>query len=154
MASKFKKPELFHLPSTSPKIEKFINFVMKSGKKTIAKRLFLLTMEEIKSTWHSDPILVWDTALENASPNVMVKSKRIWWANYAIPLEVKWTRRFFYWSKWILEAARAKKWYFPKKLAKELLEAYTGQWTAVKKKDDTHRIAESNKANAHLAKYI
>jgi ribosomal protein S7 len=50
MASKFKKPELFHLPSTSPKIEKFINFVMKSGKKTIAKRLFLLTMEEIKST--------------------------------------------------------------------------------------------------------
>jgi small subunit ribosomal protein S7 len=154
MSKKFKKVDLFHLPSTNSKVEKFINFIMKDGKKTVAKRLFSLAMDEIKSSWHTDPLLVRESAIENASPNIMVKSKRIGWANYAIPMEVKWTRRFFYGCKWILDAARWKKWHFPQRLTKELLEAYTWQWVAVKKKEETHKIAESNKANAHLAKYV
>lgn len=154
MSTGYKKADLFHLPSTTDKVEKFINFIMVAGKKTIARRLFETTMSEIQWSWHTDPLLVWESAVENASPNIMVKSKRIGWASYAIPMEIKGSRRFFYGAKWILEAARWKKWNFSKKLSKELLEAYTWQWTAVKKKEDTHRIAESNKANAHLAKYV
>ncbi len=128
---------------------------MKNGKKNVARQIFENTLEEIKQSGHANPQLVRETAIENASPNIMVKSRRIGWAVYAIPLEIKWVKRFFYSSKWILESARAKKWQqMYKKLAKELLEAYTGQWAAVKKKEEAHRNAEANKANAYLAKYL
>jgi len=127
---------------------------MLDGKKSIARKLFSDTLAEIKSTGHENPLLVWETAVDNASPSVMVKSKRVWWANYAIPMDVKGEKKFFYACKWLLAAARTKKWSFVKKLAKELLEAYTGQWSAVKKKEEVHKMAESNKANAHLAKYL
>ena len=154
MSAKYKKPDLFMVHNSNPKIEKFVNFIMKSGKKNIAKRIFDETMEAIKIAGHANPILVWETAIENSSPNVMVKSRRIGGAVYAIPLEVKWERKFFYASKWILDASRSKKWSIVKKLTKELLEAYTNQWYAVKKKEDAHRNAEANKANAHLARYV
>lgn len=154
MPSKYKKPELFTVHNSNPKIEKFINFLMWDGKKNVAKRIFEETMEAIKQAWHANPILVWETAIENASPNIMVKSRRIGGAVYAIPLEIKWERRFFYSCRWILEASRSKKWSIVKKLTKELLESYTNQWFAVKKKEDAHRNAEANKANAHLARYV
>lgn len=155
MAKKFKKVDLFSLPSTNDKQEKFINFIMKEGKKNTARRIFSSTMEEIKASWHTNPLLVWETAVENSSPDLMVKSRRIGGAVYAIPLEIKGSKRYFYACRWILEAARSKKWQpMYKKLAKELLESYTGQWYAVKKKEETHRNAEANKANAYLAKYL
>lgn len=155
MPRKYSRVDLFHIPSTNERIEKFINFIMKDGKKNIARKIFTDTLEEIKNSGHTNPQLVWETAVENASPNIMVKSRRIWWAVYAIPLEIKGNKRFFYSSRWILETARAKKWQsMYKKLAKELLEAYTGQWSAVKKKEEAHRNAEANKANAYLAKYL
>lgn len=154
MPTSYKRADLFHLPSTNPKIEKFINFIMKDGKKTIARKLFAETLAEIKASGHENALLVWETAIENASPNVMVKSKRVWGANYAIPMDVRWEKRFFYSCKWILDASRAKKGSFVKKLTKELLEAYTGQGTAVKKREEAHKMAEANKANAHLAKYL
>lgn len=128
---------------------------MKSGKKNIARKIFNNTLTEIQNSGHTNPLLVWETAVENASPNIMVKSRRIGGAVYAIPLEIKGAKRFFYSAKWILDAARAKKWQaMYKKLAKELLEAYTGQWAAVKKKEEAHRNADANKANAYLAKYL
>ena len=155
MPRKFKKVDLFHLPSTNEKVEKFINFIMKAGKKNIARKIFNDTLEEIKASGHTNPLLVWETAIENASPNIMVKSRRIGGAVYAIPLEIKGWRRFFYSSKWILDSARGKKGQpMHKKLSKELLEAYTSQWAAVKKKEEAHRNAEANKANAYLAKYL
>lgn len=128
---------------------------MKNGKKSVARKIFDDTLEEIKQSWHGNPLLVWETAIENASPNIMVKSRRIGGAVYAIPLEIKGEKRFFYSSKWILDAARGKKGQaMHKKLTKELLEAYTGQGSAVKRKEEAHRNAEANKANTYLAKYL
>ncbi len=112
-------------------------------------------LDEIKANGHVNPIVVWEQAIENASPQVMVKSKRIWWAVYQIPLEVPAKKKFFYASKWILEAARSKKWVpMYKKLAEEVMAAYSNQGAAVKKKEDAHKMAEANKAFAYLAKYV
>ncbi len=153
--AKIKRKELLVLPDSNEKIEKFINFLMKDWKKLLAKKIFKQTMDEIKKNWHPNPIVVWEQAIENASPNVMIKSKRIWWAVYQIPLEVSARKKFFYSSKWILDFSRAKKWTpMYKKLAEELLAAYSGQGSAVKKKEDAHRMAEANKAFAYLAKYV
>lgn len=155
MAKKFKKSEMLVLPSSNEKVEKFINYIMLDWKKSVAKRIFQDTLNEIKSNWHINPYVVWEAALDNSSPQVMVKSKRIWWAIYQIPLEVPNKKRFYYASKWILDAANAKKWRpMYKKLAEELLACYSNQWVAVKKKEDTHRMAEANKAFAYLAKYV
>ena len=155
MPRKYTRVDLFHIPSTNDRIEKFINFLMKDGKKNIARKIFDGTLEEIKNSGHSNPMLVWETAIENASPNVIVKSRRIGGAVYAIPLEVKGEKRFFYSAKWILDTARGKKGQpMFKKLTKEILEAYTGQGSAVKKKEEAHRNAEANKANAYLSKYL
>lgn len=109
MPRKYKRVDLFHIPSTNERIEKFINFIMKSGKKNIARKIFNNTLTEIQNSGHTNPLLVWETAVENASPNIMVKSRRIGGAVYAIPLEIKGAKRFFYSAKWILDAARAKK---------------------------------------------
>lgn len=153
--TKIKKRKLLVLPDSTEKIEKFINFLMRNWKKLLAKKIFKKTLEEIKKNWHPNPIVVWEQAIENASPHVMVKSKRIWWAVYQIPVEVSARKRFFYSSKWILDFARSKKWApMYKKLAEELLAAYSGQGAAVKKKEDTHKMAEANKAFAYMAKYV
>ena len=77
MAKKFKKPHAFHLPSTSDKVEKFINYLMLDGKKNIARKIFKDTLAEIKKNGHVNALAVWETAIENVSPQVMVKSKRI-----------------------------------------------------------------------------
>lgn len=155
MAKKFSKTKLFVLPSTNEKIEKFINFIMLDGKKSVARKVFQDTLDEIKANWHMNPYVVWETAIDNSSPQIMIKSKRIWWAVYQIPLEVPVRKRYFYACKWIIDFARAKKWrQMYKKLAEELLAAYSNQWSSVKKKEDTHRMAEANKAFAYLAKYV
>ena len=155
MAKKYKKASFYVPYDSTEKFEKFINYVMKNGKKLLARKIMHDTFEEIKKNGHPNPMVVWEQAIENASPNIMVKSKRIGWAVYQIPLEVPAKKRFFYASKWILEAARSKKWSpMYKKLAEEILAAYSGQWAAVKKKEDVHKMAEANKAFAYLAKYV
>lgn len=152
---KYKKNELLVLSNSSERAEKFINFIMSHGKKSIARWIFDDTMKEIKANWHINPYIIFETAVENASPNIMIKSKRIWWAVYQIPLEVPNRKKFFFSSKWILDAARWKKWKpMHKRLAEEILAAYSNQWSAVKKKEDVHRMAEANKAFAYLAKYV
>lgn len=151
----FKKTHMFRLPSTTERIEKFINFLMLDGKKNIARRIFENTLEEIKKNGHVNPIAVWESAIDNAAPQVMVKSKRVWGAVYQVPLEVPARKRLFYWSKWIIDIARAKKWspmYIA--LSEELLAAYSNQGNAVKKKEDAHKMAEANKAFAYMAKYV
>lgn len=155
MAQKFKKPQLFALPSTTERIEKFINYLMLEGKKNVARTIFNETLNEIKKNGHVNPLAVWESAIENASPQVMIKSKRIGGAVYQVPVEVPAKKRFFYSCKWIVDYSRGKKgspMYM--RLAEELLAAYSNQGNAVKKKEDTHRMAEANKAFAYLAKYI
>ena len=155
MAKKFKAPVNFKLPSTSENVEKFINYVMLDGKKITARKIFRDMLADIKKNGHVNPMAVWEAAIENASPQMMVKSKRIWWAVYQVPVEVPNNKKFFYACKWIIDFARGKKGNaMALRLSEEVLAAYSNQWNAVKKKEDTHKMAEANKAFAYLAKYI
>ncbi len=155
MATKFKKNQLLVIPSSNEKIEKFINYIMLNWKKMLARKIFDEAMQDIKSAGHPNPLVVWEWAIEKASPDVMVKSKRIWWAIYQVPIEVPTRKKFFYSCKRILDAAKAKKGKkMAIKLSEELLAAYSGQWSAVKKKEEVHKMAEANKAFAYLAKYV
>ena len=152
---KFKRPWLFGLPSTNSKIEKFVNYLMLDWKKSKARKIFFDALGEVKKNGHMNPYAVWELAIENASPQVMVKSKRIWWAVYQVPLEVKSSKKFFYASNWIIRFSRQKKWKpMYKALSEELLAAYSNQGAAVKRKEDAHKMAEANKAYAYLAKYV
>lgn len=151
----FKKPKSWALVLADHKIEKFINYLMKDGKKTTARKVFSDTMNEIKAAGHMNPNGVLFTAIENAAPSIMVKSKRVGGSVYQVPVEVKTNRKVYFACKWILDAARSKKGKpMSKKLSEELLAAYSEQGTAVKKKEDVHRMAEANKAFAYMAKYV
>ncbi|HCB51298.1 TPA: 30S ribosomal protein S7 [Patescibacteria group bacterium] len=137
------------------KTEKIINFIMKSGKKSIAKRIYSDMLQEIKASGHMNPFVVVETAIENASPTIMIKSKRLGGSVYQVPVEVKPAKRLFFAIKWILDAARGKTGKsMSKKLAEEILAAYSSQGYAVKKKEETHKMAEANKAFAYMAKYV
>ena len=128
---------------------------MKNGKKSVAKTIYSNALKEIKVSGHMNPSVVVQAAIENASPNVMIKSKRIGGAVYQVPVEVKPAKRFFFAAKWILDAARSKSGKpMYKKLAEELMAAYANQGTAVKKKEEAHKMAEANKAFAYMAKYV
>lgn len=151
----FKKPKSGALVLADVKVEKFINYLMKDGKKTTARKVFSDTMNEIKSAGHMNPKGVLFTAIDNAAPSIMVKSKRVGWSVYQVPVEVKPGRKMYFACAWILNAARWKKWKpMYKKLSEELLAAYSEQGNAVKKKEDVHRMAEANKAFAYMAKYV
>lgn len=151
----FKKPKSGALVLADAKVEKFINYLMIDGKKSVAKRIFADTMNEIKSSGHQNPHGVLFTAIENASPSIMIKSKRVGWSVYQVPVEVKTSRKMYFACKWILDAAKSKKGKpMYKKLTEELLAAYSEQGTAVKKKEDVHKMAEANKAFAYMAKYV
>lgn len=151
----FKKPKSWALVLADHKIEKFINYLMKDGKKTTARKVFADTMNEIKAAGHMNPHGVLFTAIENSAPSIMVKSKRVGGSVYQVPVEVKANRKVYFACKWILDAARSKKGKpMSKKLSEELLAAYSEQGTAVKKKEDVHRMAEANKAFAYMAKYV
>lgn len=135
--------------------EKIINYIMKSWKKSTAKNIYNNVLKEIKSNWHMNPKIVVETAIENASPQIMIKSKRIWWSIYQIPVEVKQYKKLFHAFRWILDAAKSKSWKpMYKKLSEEILAAYSNQGYAVKKKEETHKMAEANKAYAYMAKYV
>ena len=102
-----------------------------------------------------NPAIVVEAAIENASPSLMIKSKRIGGSIYQVPVEVKQHKRLFYSMRWILEAAKSKKGKpMAKSLAEEILAAYSNQGIAVKKKEETHKMAEANKAFAYMAKYV
>lgn len=155
MATKLNKKSRTVLPSSSDKLDKIINYLMKDGKKSVAKRIYNDMLKEVKSNGHMNPQIVVETAIDNASPSVMIKSKRLWGSIYQVPVEVKQNKRLFYSMRWILDAVRSKKWKpMYKKLAEEILAAYSNQGTAVKKKEETHKMAEANKAFAYMAKYI
>ncbi len=137
------------------KYDKFINYLMRDWKKSTAIRIYNDMLQEIKSNGHMNPAAVVETAIENASPNMMIKSKRVGGSIYQVPVEVKTKKRFFYSVRWILDTSKAKKGKpMYKKLAEEMLAAYSSQGAAVKKKEETHKMAEANKAFAYMAKYI
>ncbi len=137
----------------SPKLEKFINYIMWSGKKETARKIVYKSFEVIKEkTGNPNPLEVFDLAMKNAGPLIEVRSKRIGGANYQIPKEVRLERRLALAMRWIRDAARKKKGLaMHLKLADELIAASKNEGAAIKKKEDTHKMAEANKAFAHFA---
>ncbi len=134
-------------------VSQFINKVMKRGKKTIAQKIVYGAFDIIKEKTKKEPLEVFKLAIENASPLLEVKPKRIGGATYQVPMEVRGERKLALATKWILDAARAKKGKpMAEKLAQELIDCVNNQGSAIKKKADTHRMAEANKAFAHFAR--
>lgn len=135
-------------------VAKFINFVMKNGKKTVAQSIMYGAMEKIAATSKKDPIKVFEEAMKNVQPQMEVRSRRVGGANYQIPLPVRGERQFALASRWIIGAAQGKKGLpMADKLATVLSESSQGVGDAVKKRDDVHRMAEANKAFAHFARF-
>lgn len=138
---------------SNPLQEKFINYIMKGGKKNVARLIFKDTLKII-SVKEKNPEKVFEKAIEMVKPTVEVRAKRIGGAVYQIPVEVKPGRQIMLAFRWILESSRAKKGApMAKKLAEELLATAAGEGNSMKKKDDTVRMAQANKAFAHYAKY-
>ena len=137
----------------SQKLEKFINYIMWSGKKETARKVMYAAFDLIKEkTGNPNPLEIFDLAMRNAGPLTEVRSKRIGGANYQVPREVRPERRQFLAMTWIKTAAYSKKGTpMHKKLATELILASKGEGEAVKKKENTHKMAEANKAFAHFA---
>lgn len=137
----------------SQKLEKFINYIMWSGKKETARKVMYEAFDAIKEkTGNPNPLEIFDLAMKNAGPLTEVKSKRIGGANYQVPKEVRPDRRLALAMRWIRDAARGKKGQpMHLKLADELISASKNEGSAIKKKEDTHKMAEANKAFAHFA---
>jgi small subunit ribosomal protein S7 len=137
----------------SQKLEKFINYIMWNGKKETARKVMYAAFDMIKEkTGNPNPLEVFDLALRNAGPMTEVRSKRIGGANYQVPIEVRPERRLALAMRWIRDAARGGKGKpMHLKLADELIAASKNEGSAIKKRDDTHKMAEANKAFAHFA---
>lgn len=143
------KPDIRHSSIT---VGRFINYLMKGGKKSVAEAVLYGSFDVIKKQSQQEPLPVFEKALENASPMVEVSSRRIGGANYQVPREVRGDRKFMLASRWIIQAARAKKGKpMAQKLAEEILAASKNEGAAIKKKQDTHRMAEANRAFAHFS---
>lgn len=133
--------------------EKFTNYIMKQGKKSLALDLMEETFNEIKSKGQKDPKAIFNKALENVMPKIEVRPKRVGGSIYQVPQEVNPKRQLFLAAKWIIGAARGKKGgAFPRFLASELIDAANETGDAVKKKLDVYKMAEANKAFARFAK--
>lgn len=137
----------------SDKVTKFINYVMYDGKKNVARANVYDCFEIIKEKAKTEnPLEVFETALKNTAPNVEVRSRRVGGANYQVPVEVRPERRAALSMKWIIEAARGKKGApIASKLADEIIAASKNEGEAVRKRENTHKMAEANKAFAHFA---
>jgi small subunit ribosomal protein S7 len=131
-------------------LSKFTNVMMLEGKKTVAEAIVYAALENVQEKTGEDPLRVFKKALENVKPAVEVKSRRVGGANYQVPVEIRGDRRTALAMRWLRDFARNRNERTMKdRLASEIREAYENRGGAVKKKDDTHRMAEANKAFAH-----
>jgi small subunit ribosomal protein S7 len=132
-------------------IAKFINMIMRNGKKSTAERIMYFALDNVTQKSSLDSIELLEKALENVRPTVEVKSRRVGGATYQVPVEVRISRRNTLAMRWLIDAAlkRGEK-TMAQKLAGELLDASESKGSAVKKREDTHRMAEANKAFAHF----
>ena len=130
----------------------FVNNMMKEGKKSLAFTIFYDAMDKIKDRTDEDPHAVWKKALNNAMPQVEVRSKRIGGATFQIPTQIRAKRKIAIGMKWLISFARKRSGKgMAEKLAAELIAASKGEGAAVKRKEDTHRMAEANRAFAHFS---
>ena len=133
-------------------VAKFINHVMRNGKKSVAQKIVYKAFDIVKETTKKEALEVFNQALENASPYLEVRARRVGGATYQVPFEVKGTRRLTLAMRWIVAAAKSKKGKaMEQKLAQEITAASNNSGDAVNKKENLRKIAESNRAFAHLA---
>ena len=132
-------------------LAKFMNNLMKDGKKSVAEKIVYGAFDQITKSTKDDPLEVFMKALEEVSPVVEVKSRRVGGANYQVPVEIRPSRRQALAMRWIVDAARSRsEKSMDHRLAGELADAAEGKGSAVKKKEDVHRMAEANKAFSHF----
>ncbi len=131
-------------------LAKFINIVMVDGKKSVAEKILYVALDQMSQRRSGEPLDMLETALDNVRPVVEVKSRRVGGATYQVPVEVRPVRRNSLAMRWLIEAARKRsEKSMAQRLAGELLDASENKGSAVKKRDDTHRMAEANKAFSH-----
>jgi small subunit ribosomal protein S7 len=131
-------------------ISKFINGIMRRGKKSLGERIFYGAFDIIKDRTHSDPVKIFSQAMENVKPLIEVRPRRVGGATYQVPVEVRPARKIALAIRWVIGFAkqRSEK-AMEEKLAGELIDAANNKGAAIKKKEDTHKMAEANKAFAH-----
>ena len=135
----------------SIKVAKFINQIMQRGKKSVAEKIMYSALDQISLKSKQDPLKIFDDALDQVAPQVEVKSRRVGGATYQVPIEVKSSRKMALAMRWLVNSAKKrseKK--MADKLANELLDASDGRGEAVKKRQDTHKMADANKAFSHF----
>lgn len=135
-------------------VQRLINKSMRNGKKLLAERQVYSALEiAAKKLKSEDPLEVFETALKNVSPSFEVKSRRVGGANYQIPFPIQGHRQLHYAFSWLVQSARARKGMpYEQRLAAEIVDAYSQAGAAFKKKEDTHKMAEANRAFAHFAR--
>ena len=132
-------------------LAKFINVIMQDGKKSVAEKITYGALDSVSENKGSNALEIFQKAIENISPLVEVKSRRVGGATYQVPVEVRAERRVALAMRWLADAARKRgEKSMAMRLAGELADAFDGKGTAVKKKEDTHRMAEANKAFSHF----
>ena len=153
MSRKRRAPKRIFYPDAkygSLVLAKFINFIMYDGRKDTAEKIIYSTLNKIKEKTKNDPIKIFNEAIENIRPNLEVRSRRVGGATYQVPVEVRTKRSQTLALRWLLEATRKRKnKTMSEKLFNELMDASQKKGAAIKKREDTHRMAESNKAFAH-----
>ena len=153
MSRRNKPPKRVPLPDpvyNSQDVARFINRLMRRGKKSIAEKIFYSSMDIIKEKTKEEPLEVFEKALKNVIPLIEVKARRIGGSTYQVPVEVRPDRGVALGSNWIIDAAKSKTGRpMHEKLAAEIEYAFKGEGAAVKKREDTHKMAEANKAFAH-----
>jgi small subunit ribosomal protein S7 len=131
-------------------VQRFINKIMLNGKKSLAERLMYETFDLLQERTRRDPLEIFEQAVRNATPLIEVKPRRIGGATYQVPVEIKGDRRIALAIRWLIRSARARSGRsFPEKLSSELLDASQGQGATIKRREDTHKMAEANRAFAH-----
>ena len=154
MSRKNKAPRKIVLVDSKYKstiIPKLINSIMNDGKKTIAEKIIYEAIDKIKSKSKEEPINIFNEAINNLKPTVEVRSRRVGGATYQVPVEVKSKRSQALALRWLVEASRKRKdKQMSDKIFNEIYDAYQNKGSAIKKKEDTHKMAESNKAFAHF----
>ena len=153
MSRKNRAPVKIFYPDSkygSQALAKFINFVMYDGKKSVAEKIIYTALDQIKKKTKEDPIKIFNDAVNNIRPNLEVRSRRVGGATYQVPVEVKTSRSQTLALRWLLAASRKRKnKTMSDKLFNELMDASQNKGAAIKKREDTHKMAESNKAFAH-----
>jgi len=150
---KYKKEYQPDIKYNNIAVGRFINYLMKDGKKSLAEKILYDAFDLIKEKTNQDPFEVFQKAIENASPLQELMSRRIGGANYQVPREVRPERKFFLACHWIIEAARSIKGKpMAEKLAEEIILASKNEGAAIKKKQTVHKMAEANRAFAHFAR--